>query len=193
MEYNDRVVTTKTVFARNCDVRKIDRRTAAGFLERNHIWGSASCRYCYGLFRRRITGQSEKASQPHGDVAPDREDGSLVAVACFSNARRWNKGGRIITSYEWVRYASDSDTRVVGGMGKLLNAFVEDRRPDDIMTYAISSAVPGRPLRDDGNIPDPGNVYRKLGFVEEGRKFFPSRTGGEGEYSESIKFRLRLK
>lgn len=181
---NDPIITVRTVFARNCEVRKIDRKTADAFLDVNHIYGSASCRDCYGLFARRITGASEFSADV---VLP--ESGELVAVACFSNARRWEKQGRVISSYEWIRYASLRDTRVVGGMGKLLNAFIEERRPDDIMTYAISTAVPGRPVRE-GIVSD-GNVFRKLGFIEESRRSFPPRLPGQ-ESSVSIKFRLKL-
>ncbi|MCI6428024.1 MAG: hypothetical protein MR809_03950 [Rikenellaceae bacterium] len=185
MEYNDSILTSKTVFARNCDVRKIDRKTAGDFLDRHHVYGSAACRHCYGLFRRRVTGRSEIQPEENKAVC-----GELVAVACFSNARRWNKSGKIVTSYELVRYASLEDTRVVGGMGKLLKSFIEDFHPDDIMTYAISSVAPGRPQRDGLPLPEPGNVYRKLGFVEEERKFFPSRI--DDGLSVSIKFRLKL-
>lgn len=201
IKFNDPVVTGRTVFARNCEVRKIDRNTADAFLDVNHIWGSASCRDCYGLFRRRVTGVSEKltanvaeASAAASDGTPVQENscavGELVAVATFSNARRWEKQGRTVCSYEWVRYASLKDTRVVGGMGKLLKAFIEERHPDDIMTYAISTAVPGRELRE--GVESEGNVYRKLGFKEESRRTFPSRLPSGTATSTSIKFRLKL-
>ncbi|MDY4480755.1 MAG: hypothetical protein SPE21_01045 [Candidatus Cryptobacteroides sp.] len=183
MEFNDRIVTSLTIFARNCDVRKIDRKTAAEFLDRHHIYGSASCRYCYGLYQRRTTGSAETKLTASGEPA-------LVAVATFSNARRWTKGNKVISSYEWVRYASLEDSRVVGGMGKLLKAFIQDRHPDDIMTYAISSEAPDRPRRDGLPMTEPGNVYRKLGFAEEDRKFFPSRI--DDSLSVSIKYRLKL-
>ncbi len=211
---NDPIVTEKTVFARNCEVRKIDRTAADAFLDANHIYGSASCRHCYGLFRRRVTGAAELRSLPGSagvsGCSPDGTDGAasgamqmgnavlteavageLVAVAAFSNARRWEKQGRTVSSYEWVRYASLRDTRVIGGMGKLLKAFIADRHPDDVMTYAISTAVPGRPIREGTD--SEGNVFRKLGFTEESRCTFPSRIKGEeGQLSVSIKFRLKL-
>lgn len=204
MEYNDPIITSRTVFARNCEVRKIDRETADSFLDANHVYGKASCRDCYGLFRRRTTGAAElrslsgkvagKDSVAMSDdsrMAVEPSSGELVAVATFSNARRWEKQGRTVSSYEWVRYASLEDTRVIGGMGKLLDAFIADRHPDDIMTYAISTAVPGRPQRS--GFDSEGNVFRKLGFIEESRRTFPSRIKGEeGRLSTSIKFRLKL-
>ena len=97
---------TPGIFARNCSVRRIDKLTAADFLNANHRLGVTGGRYRYGLFVRRTTGTSEY------QIPAD----TLVAVAIFSNARRWDKGGRRISSYEWIRYASLEGLRVVGGM-----------------------------------------------------------------------------
>lgn len=205
MNYNDPIVTEKTVFARNCEVRRIDRAAADAFIRENHIYGKAACRHCYGLFRRRATGaaelrglsgEKEALAGSGGNATVDlggkdsAPAGELVAVGCFSNARRWVKGGRTVCSYEWVRYASLRDTRVVGGMGKILKAFIADVHPDDVMTYAISSVAPGRETRE--GVEAEGNAFRRLGFTEEGRKEFPSRIPGVEAPSVSIKFRLKL-
>lgn len=149
------------IFARNCSVRRIDKTTAAAFINANHRLGDTGSRYRYGLFVERSTGAGEAQYPP----------GTLVAVASFSNARRWVKDGRRISSYEWVRYASLPEVRVIGGMGKLLNAFIDDVGPDDIMSYADAG-------RQDG-----GEAYRRLGFTEEG---IVERAG-----FRNIKFRLR--
>lgn len=133
------------VFARNCEVRRIGKSQAADFLNSYHRMGDATSRYRYGLFVSRHTGESE--SEMPADT--------MVAVATFSNARRWKKGDAVISSYEWIRYASLPDIRVLGGMGKLLDAFIEDVGPDDVMTYCD--------LRWSR-----GDAYRSLGFVEEG-------------------------
>ena len=95
-----------------------------------------------------------------------------MAVATFSNARRWLKGGNVVRSHEWIRYASLEGTRVTGGMGKLLQTFIDDVHPDDVMTYA------------DAAWPDGGEVYRLLGFKEEARLERAGRT--------NIKFRLTV-
>lgn len=149
-----------SVFARNCSVRKIDRDTARTFLEENHRFGWSKCRHCYGLFVERA-----------GHDGRFRKD-DLVAVSCFSNARKWEKDGAVIKSYEWVRYASLVGVRVSGGMGKMLNAFIDEAKPDDIMSYA--------PLSDG----DEGGVYIKLGFKLEEIKEFKD--------GKSAKFRLKL-
>lgn len=137
------------VYARNCEVRKIDKLTAAEFLSANHSYGDASCRYRYGLFLKRHTGHNAGSSQVAAGV--------LVAVATFSNARKWIKGERTIRSYEWTRYASLPEVRLSGGMGKLLNAFISETQPDDIMTYADLEWSEGK-------------VYETLGFRLEGFK-----------------------
>lgn len=151
-----------SVYARNCSVRRIDKPSSAAFLNENHKFGDASCRYRYGLFVERSTGSSEQ-------VLPS---GSLVAVAQFSNARRWVKDGKTISSYEWVRYASLKGLRVVGGMSKLLNAFVEEVHPDDVMSYA------------EQDCPDGGEAYLAMGFESEGLVIRPEFT--------NIKFRKRF-
>ena len=134
------------IYARNCEVRKIDKPTAAEFLSANHSYGDAKCRYRYGLYLKRHTG--------HNAESAEIESGTLVAVATFSNARKWIKADKTIRSYEWTRYASLPGVRLSGGMGKLLNAFIEDVKPDDIMTYADLEWSEGK-------------VYEKLGFALE--------------------------
>ncbi len=149
-----------SLFARNCAVRKIDSATARRFLEMHHRYGFSRCGYCYGLFVER---------QGHdGRFAP----GELVAVSCFSKPRHREEAGRRLSSYEWVRYASVEGVRVSGGMGKMLKAFIDERHPDDVMTYA--------PLQAGTE----GEVYEKLGFEKEGIRRF-------GEASSAV-FRLKL-
>lgn len=153
----------RSVFARNCEIRRIDKPEASAFLNRHHRFGDASCKYRYGIYVRRSTGANEFALPA----------GTLVAVAGFSGARRWDKNGKTVSSYEWVRYASLPDVSVVGGMGKVLRHFIEEISPDDIMTYANQAW-------------SDGGVYLTLGFVQENSKTFP-------DGSTSLKFRLKLR
>lgn len=135
------------IYARNCEVRRIDRKTAADFLAANHSYGDAACRHRYGLFLKRHTGHV--AAGGIETIKYPKE--TLVAVATFSNARKWRKADKIIRSYEWTRYASLPGVRLSGGMGRLLKAFIKDVQPDDIMTYADLEWSEGK-------------VYEKLGF-----------------------------
>ena len=79
------------------------------------------------------------------------EAGSLVAVASFSAGRTMRDGTR---SFEWIRFASLRGLRVIGGMGKLLDSFVQEHSPDDVMTYVDAS---------DSD----GSAYMELGFTRE--------------------------
>ena len=134
-------ITAPGLFARNCSVRRLDKASAAAFLDANHRMGSCKCRYCYGLFVDRTTGSREAAV----------EAGSLVAVATFSSGRTMRDGTR---SFEWIRFASLRGLRVIGGMGKLLDSFVQEHSPDDVMTYVDAS---------DSD----GSAYMELGFTRE--------------------------
>lgn len=156
-----------SVFARNCQVRRITADVAREFLVQHHRFAWSRCKYCYGLFIAKKGGGA--LDQSGNEAYPI---GSMVAVSCFSNARRWNKDGRDILSYEWVRFASLQGVRVQGGMSKMLQHFIDEVHPDDIMSYA--PVVKG----------DEGSAYELLGFKEEGIKEFQ---GGK-----SLKYRLKL-
>lgn len=135
-------------FARNCEVRRIEKAEARTFLLANHSYGYAESRYCYGLFLKRHTGHLASS-----ETVP----GTLIAAAAFSNARKWIKAGKEIRSYEWTRFASLPQMRISGGMGKMLKAFIDDVHPDDIMSYADLEWSEGK-------------VYETLGFKLEGHK-----------------------
>ena len=121
-------------YARNCEVRRIEKGEAAEFLTCCHSYGYASCRYHYGLFLKRHTGHI--AAEREAEGARCEKLDRLIAVATFSNGRKWIKDDKEIRSYEWTRYASLPDMRISGGMGKMLRKFINDVKPDDIMSYA---------------------------------------------------------
>lgn len=154
----------RSVFARKCRVLSGRGDVLLGekirdFLLKNHTYSSAKCRYRYAL----------------------EYEGEIVAVATFSEGRPMvrklsnplvnvpreeHDDGNIVIfdSYEWVRYASLPGIRVIGGMGKLLNAFIEERftrvapgTPLEVMTYSDT---------EWGN----GDVYLKLGFSYAGER-----------------------
>ena len=108
----------RKIFARKCDIRRIDAPAAAAFLNLHHSYGSTKAKYKYGMFL--------------GD--------ELVAVSLFSSPRTIPRdiAGRQVPlrSYEWVRYTSLSGSRISGGMSRMLAHFVADAVPDEVMTYA---------------------------------------------------------
>ena len=130
-----------------------ERAVAAAFLSQTHSYGDALSRFRYGLFVERVTG--EKGQLRETKDLPGSQPGDLVAVATFSKARNRVIDGRRVRSHEWVRYASLPGVRVEGGMGKLLEAFVSEVHPEDVMTYADLEWSDGR-------------AYRELGFTLAG-------------------------
>jgi hypothetical protein len=110
-----KVGIVETVFARNCIVEKIDKATAKGFYNTNHLIGGVNAKFNYGL--------------------KSKYNGLFVAVASFSLPRVMKREELSLKSYEWVRYANAKGVRVSGGMGKLLTHFVNEVSPEEIMTY----------------------------------------------------------
>lgn len=117
------------------------------FLQKYHSYGDAKAKYRYLLI----------------------QDETVVAAATFSapmEVKRAFNGIIVeVSSYEWVRYASLPGIRVLGGMGKLLNAFINEVRAEqsnkrdyiEVMTYS------------DNEWSD-GEVYSKLGFEKVGER-----------------------
>ena len=154
----------RSVFARKCRVLSGRGNPQLAeqvreFLQKHHSYSSAKCRYRYAL----------------------EHEGEIVAVATFSEGRpmvrkiesplqnvpkeeQLNANILVFDSYEWVRYASLPGVRVVGGMGKLLNAFIDER---------LTRIVPGTPLEimtySDTEWSN-GDVYTKLGFSYAGER-----------------------
>ena len=123
--------TEDRIFARNTKAKRIDAPTAMAFLRHNHLWGSTKAKYYYGLVSTKT--------------------GELVAVATFSTKRKIVRNQRTFKSYELIRYCSKRNGTVVGGISKMLKAFVVEHSPDDIVTLVD---------RDWG----PGSGWHKLGF-----------------------------
>jgi hypothetical protein len=130
-------------------VRKIDRPTAADFLDNNHLQGSVASKIRYGLF---LPKRYFRVLNTDFQIDTNLDE-LLVAVATFSHPRTFERDGNAFRSYELSRFANLKNTTVVGGFDKLIRAFTEDYKPGDIMTYA------------DLEWSD-GASYKRLGFKE---------------------------
>jgi hypothetical protein len=117
------------IAAKETAVVKLDKPRLGLFLTENHLMGSVSCKFKLGLSYH----------------------GILVAVASFSAPKTYYREDGEYRSVELLRYASQAGLNVVGGLGKLLNHFIQEQQPDDVMTYA------DREWSD-------GTVYEGLGF-----------------------------
>ncbi|TDE15684.1 hypothetical protein [Dyadobacter psychrotolerans] len=112
-------------------ISRLHKKTSETFLERNHLQGSVSSKYRYGLY---LPARYFRVL-PDGFVSNGENQDLLVAVATFSNARIFAKNEKTFRSHELIRFSNLRNTTVVGGMDKLLSAFIKEFHPDDIMSY----------------------------------------------------------
>ena len=117
--------TTRRIYARKTKVRRINATAAMEFLDTNHLWGTTKAKHNYGLFF------AEKNKNTNDG---DGEEEELVAVATFSTRRKIIRMGKPHRSHELLRFCSRRDSNVVGGISKLIKAFVTNQTPDDIVT-----------------------------------------------------------
>jgi hypothetical protein len=108
-----RLGLNKRIFARNCEVRKIDRPTAEDFLDQFHLMNSTQSAYNYGLFLKT----------------------ELIAVASFSKGRKMDRLPSGKRSFELIRFCTKEGITITGGLTKLLKFFCREKDPGDIMTY----------------------------------------------------------
>lgn len=103
----------KTIFARNCQIKKVDKAIAESFLNENHLLGYLNAYYKYALFF----------------------DNEIIAIATFSKGRKMNRLSSEKRGFELISFCCKKNISVTGGLSKLLKAFITDLQPGDIMTY----------------------------------------------------------
>ena len=107
--------TSSRLYARQCEVRDVDSRTAMQFLDDNHIQGRCKAKYHYGLYHK----------------------GELVSLMTFGKTRQQRKYNEDYdNTWELLRFCNKLDTSVVGGGSKLLKHFISEVKPHRIVTYA---------------------------------------------------------
>ena len=150
--------------ARLTQLQRIDRPTLDQFLSQHHLQVVTQSKYKYGLFLParyfRILSDEFKAR-----YLTEGLDELLVAVATFSHPRSIERDGQPYRSYELVRFANHLNSTVVGGIDKLLKAFVSDQ-------YTLHPPAEGHPLIDIMTYADrdwsDGRSYTGLGFTRLG-------------------------
>lgn len=114
----------RRIFARKTTVRRMQSPVAMQFLDEHHLWGATKAKHNYGLF---TVNNNKKQNK-------DLNKEELVAVATFSSRRKIVRSGKPHQSHELLRFCSKRDSNVVGGISKLIKAFVREKKPDDIVT-----------------------------------------------------------
>ena len=99
--------TLSVVGGRKCNIRKINKKTARQFLDKNHIQGYASSTVYYGAY--------------HGK--------RLIAVMSFNITRRG------CDVWELNRFASVSDLKCPGVASKLFKQFLNDYNPSLVKSF----------------------------------------------------------
>ncbi|KAL7543312.1 hypothetical protein ACHAXR_012621 [Thalassiosira sp. AJA248-18] len=102
------------IYGRQTIVKRITKPEYLAFLEENHLWGATGAKYGYGLFLKPKKSHTMK------------QENKLVAVATFSSKRKINRASHNFLSFELLRFCTSLDTTVVGGLTKLVAAFVKD-------------------------------------------------------------------
>ncbi len=150
--------------ARLTKAERIDRPTLDQFLTTHHLQVPTQSKYKYGLFLPeryfRVLSPDFRAQYTQPGMGE-----LLVAVATFSFPRSVTRHEQPFRSYEMVRFANHIFTTVVGGLDKLLKAFVTDQ-------YSLHPPADGYPLIDVMTYADrdwsDGRSYEHLGFERIG-------------------------
>lgn len=122
----DRLIPTKRVYARSCDIKEVPASECNLFLDQFHIQNS--CRgqlYRYGLY--------------HED--------DLLQVMTFGKPRYRNN-----VQFELLRLCSVPGITVVGGASKLFQAFVRDHDPSSILSYCDPCKFSGKVYENLGMV-----------------------------------------
>ncbi|MBX3162979.1 MAG: hypothetical protein KF900_00745 [Bacteroidetes bacterium] len=102
-----------TIFARQCDIKKIDKETASNFLNAYHLMNATQSAFNYGLFFKE----------------------ELIGVASFSKGRKMNRLQEHERSFELIRFCCKEGITVTGGLTKLVKNFCREKNAGDVMTY----------------------------------------------------------
>ena len=104
----------KTVYARECDVRKVPKKEAREFLDENHLQGYARCSVAIGLYH----------------------SGELVGIMTFGKPRYNGKA-----DWELIRFCQTHN--VIGGAERLFAHFVSEHNPKCVVSYCDGSKFTG--------------------------------------------------
>jgi hypothetical protein len=118
----------KTVYARSCEIRKVDKKTAEDFLEYYHLFGSTQSAINLGLYS-----QDE-----------------LLALTSFSKGRKMNRLHQDQRSFELIRFCCKSGITVTGGLTRLVKNFCAEKKAGDVMTYVDRQLSEGKSFINAG-------------------------------------------
>ena len=104
--------TPNKIYARKCEIKEVDSKTARKFLDENHIQGFCHSSIRYGLYH----------------------NNELVSLMTFGKSRHFIGNGKC--EWELLRFCNKINTNVVGGASRLFKTFVRENNPTEIISYA---------------------------------------------------------
>ena len=110
---NAQLGISKRIYGRLIEVKSITIIEANEFISKNHLNAVTKSKYKIGAYYK----------------------DELIGCMTFSGARNIPRNGEIYRSYELIRYCSQLNTTIVGGMSKMIHYFIKKYSPDDIITY----------------------------------------------------------
>ena len=96
---------TNKIYARECEIKKIDNHTAQTLNNSNHLQNHRNAQVTYGLYYK----------------------DELVQLMSFSKHRKYE--------WEIVRGCPGSNNIVIGGVSKLFKHFLDDYNPNEVFSY----------------------------------------------------------
>lgn len=129
-----------SIFARNCELKKLDKKTAEEFLNTYHLMNATQSAFNYGLFH----------------------NAELIAVASFSKGRKMNRLQEHERSFELIRFCCKEGITVTGGLTKLVKNFCREKKAGDVMTYISKQFGDGKSFTNAG--------FKKTGETERNIK-----------------------
>jgi len=140
----------KRVFARSCEINRVDKKKAADFLNTYHLLGEAAAATHLGLFYKK----------------------ELLALASFSKGRKMNRLSADLRSFELIRFCTVSGITVTGGLSRLLNYFCKEKRAGDIMTYIDKQFSNGEAYKKAGFkvVSETGELQYFIHKKDQGRR-----------------------
>lgn len=154
------------IHARKTKIIQITQKQADEFLNNNHLQASAKSNYKFGLSL----------------------DNQIIAVGCFSNLRYMKGLTPGYRSAELIRFASLMGYTVTGGFSKLLQYFIKNYKPDDIMSYADRDWSLGKAYEQSGfkltDVTSPSEIWLKRDTLI---RYFPHRLPGEFTNDDYVK------
>ena len=101
------------IYARKCEIKEVDFKSASLFLSENHIQGATVDKFRFGLYF----------------------NDELVSLMTFGKLRKNLGSSSKEGSYELLRFCNKLNTTVIGGASKLFKHFIKKYSPNEVISY----------------------------------------------------------